>query len=153
AISNRAIGMLSTVRDAQIFALIPPAIQGIGQSQGFDFQLQATAGTDRMGLARARDQLIGEAAEDPKLLAVRRGDLPETPQLKIDVDQAKAFAHGVSPIDIANTLGAAWGGVYVNDFIDRGRVKRVFVQGDAPFRSKPEDLASWYVRGGSGSMT
>ncbi|HSS02806.1 MAG TPA: efflux RND transporter permease subunit [Kofleriaceae bacterium] len=153
AISNRAIGMLSVVRDAQIFALIPPAIQGIGQSQGFDFQLQATAGTDRAGLARARDQLIGDAAKDPKLLAVRRGDLPETPQLKVDIDQAKAFAHGVSANDIADTLGAAWGGVYVNDFIDRGRVKRVFVQGDAPFRSKPEDLDAWYVRGRSGSMT
>jgi multidrug efflux pump len=153
AISNRAIGMLSRVRDAQIFALIPPAIQGIGQSQGFDFQLQATAGTDRAALARARDQLIGEAAKDPKLLAVRRGDLPETPQLKVDIDQAKAFAHGVAPGDIANTLGAAWGGVYINDFIDRGRVKRVFVQGDAPFRSKPEDLDGWYVRGAAGSMT
>jgi multidrug efflux pump len=153
AISNRAIGMLSTVRDAQIFALIPPAIQGIGQSQGFDFQLQATAGTDRAALARARDQLIGEAAKHPKLMAVRRGDLPETPQLKIDIDQAKAFAHGVAPGDISNTLGAAWGGVYVNDFIDRGRVKRVFVQGDAEFRSKPEDLAGWYVRGATGGMT
>jgi multidrug efflux pump len=153
AISNRAIGMLSKVRDAQIFALIPPAIQGIGQSQGFEFQLEATAGTDRAGLARARDQLIGEAAKDPKLVAVRRGDLPETPQLKVDIDQAKAFAQGVAPGDIANTIGAAWGGVYVNDFIDRGRVKRVFLQGDAAFRSKPEDLASWYVRGAAGSMT
>ncbi|HEX3758558.1 MAG TPA: efflux RND transporter permease subunit [Kofleriaceae bacterium] len=153
SISNRAIGMLSTVRDAQVFALTPPAIQGLGQSQGFDFQLQATGSTDRAGLARARDQLLGAASKDPKLLAVRRGDLPETPQLHIDIDQAKAVAHGVAPTDIANTLSAAWGGVYVNDFVDRGRVKRVFVQGDAPFRSKPEDLASWYVRGASGAMT
>ncbi|HZJ61887.1 MAG TPA: efflux RND transporter permease subunit, partial [Kofleriaceae bacterium] len=117
AISNRAIGTLSRVRDAQIFALIPPAIQGIGQSQGFDFQLQAAGGTDRAALARARDQLVGDAAKDPRLMAVRRGDLPETPQLKVDIDQAKAFALGVAPTDIANTLGAAWGGVYVNDFI------------------------------------
>jgi multidrug efflux pump len=153
AISNRAIGTLSRVRDAQIFALIPPAIQGIGQSQGFDFQLQAAGGTDRAALARARDQLVGDAAKDPKLMAVRRGDLPETPQLKVDIDQAKAFALGVAPTDIANTLGAAWGGVYVNDFIDRGRVKRVFVQGDAQFRSKPEDLDGWYVRGATGNMT
>ncbi|HEY6180290.1 MAG TPA: efflux RND transporter permease subunit [Kofleriaceae bacterium] len=152
AISGRAIGMLSAVRDAQIFALNPPAIQGLGQSQGFDFQLQA-AGIDRAGLARARDQLIGAANQSPKLMAVRRGDLPETPQLHIDFDQAKAAAHGVAPSDIATTLSAAWGGVYINDFVDRGRVKRVFVQGDAPFRSKPEDLDAWYVRGASGAMT
>jgi len=153
AISNRATGMLSVVRDAQIFSLTPPAIQGLGQSEGFDFQLQANPGTDRSELARARDQLLGAAAKNPQLAAVRRGDLPETPQLKIDIDQAKAVAQGVSPTDIANTLTAAWGGVYVNDFIDRGRVKRVFVQGEGAFRSKPEDLAAWYVRGLGGGMT
>ncbi|HET7506403.1 MAG TPA: efflux RND transporter permease subunit, partial [Kofleriaceae bacterium] len=153
AISNRAIGMLSAVRDAQIFALTPPAINGLGNSEGFDLQLQATAGTDRAGLARARDQLLGAAAKDPLLFAVRPGDLPETPQLKVDIDQAKAFAHGVLPGDIASTLTAAWGGVYVNDFIDRGRVKRVFVQGDAQYRSRPEDLDGWYVRGQTGNMT
>ena len=87
------------------------------------------------------------------LTAVRRGDLPETPQLQIDIDQAKAFALGVAPSDIQSTLTAAWGGVYVNDFVDRGRVKRVFVQGDAAFRSKPEDLDGWYVRGATGAMT
>jgi multidrug efflux pump len=152
AVTGRAIGMLSAVRDAQIFALTPPAIQGLGQSQGFDLQLQA-AGIDRAALANARDQLLGAASKHPRLVAVRRSDLPETPQLHIDIDQAKAVAHGVAPPDIASTLAAAWGGVYVNDFIDRGRVKRVFVQGDAPFRSKPEDLDAWYVRGGSGAMT
>ncbi|HEX4423420.1 MAG TPA: efflux RND transporter permease subunit [Kofleriaceae bacterium] len=153
AISNRATGMLQAVRDAQVFALTPPAIQGLGQSEGFDFELQATAGTDRAGLTRARDQLIGTSAKNPKLVAVRRGDLPETPQLNIEIDQAKASAHGLAATDIANTLSAAWGGVYVNDFIDRGRVKRVFVQGDAQFRSKPEDLDAWYVRGQTGGMT
>ena len=153
AITGRATGMLQAVRDAQVFALTPPAIQGIGQSEGFDFQLQATPGTDRAGLAAARDQLLAAANQDPKLAAVRRGDLPETPQLKIDIDQAKAVAHDLSPTDISNTLTAAWGGLYVNDFIDRGRVKRVFMQGDAPYRSKPEDLADWYVRGARGGMT
>ncbi|HTR52365.1 MAG TPA: efflux RND transporter permease subunit [Kofleriaceae bacterium] len=152
AITNRATGMLSSVRDAFIFSITPPAIQGLGQSEGFDMQLQA-AGTDREGLAKARDQLLALAAKDPKLQAVRRGDLPETPQLKIDIDQAKASAHGLAPADITSTLAAAWGGVYVNDFIDRGRVKRVYVQGDGQFRSKPEDLAQWYVRGASGQMT
>ena len=153
AVSNRAMGALSRVRDAQIFALTPPAIQGLGQSEGFDFKLQATGATDRAALARARDQLLAAAAQDRKLVGVRRGDLPETPQLHIDIDQAKAMAHGVAPGDIASTLSAAWGGVYINDFVDRGRVKRVFVQGDAPFRSRPEDLGAWYVRGAGGGMT
>ena len=152
AISQRATGMLSQVRDAFIFALVPPAIQGLGQSQGFDFQLQASGGTDRAALAKARDQLIGLASKDKALTAVRRGDLPETPQLKIDVDQEKAAAQGIASNDIWSTLTAAWAGVYVNDFVDRGRVKRVFVQGDAPFRSKPEDLGQWYVRGTGGQM-
>jgi multidrug efflux pump len=153
AISNRAMGMLAAVRDAQIFALTPPAINGLGQSNGFDLQLQATGGTDRATLARLRDQLLGDAGKDPKLAAVRRGDLEETPQLKVDIDQAKAFAHGLSPADIASTLSAAWAGAYVNDFIDRGRVKRVFVQGDGQFRSRPSDLDGWYVRGAAGTMT
>ncbi len=153
AVSNRATGALQAVRDAQIFALTPPAISGLGNSQGFDFQLQATPGTDRAQLAAARDQLLGLAAQDKSLVGVRRGDLPETPQLKIEIDQAKASALQVLPGDIAFTLSAAWGGVYVNDFIDRGRVKRVFMQGEATARSKPEDLASWHVRGTSGAMT
>ncbi len=152
-VSNRSTGMLQAVRDAQIFALTPPAISGLGNSQGFDFQLQATPGTDRAALAAARDQLLGQAAQDKELFGVRRGDLPETPQLKVDIDQAKASALQVLPSDIAYTLSAAWGGVYVNDFIDRGRVKRVFVQGEGFARSKPEDLNSWYVRGTGGGMT
>jgi len=153
AVTQRATGMLWTLREAQIFALTPPPINGLGESAGFDFQLQAAPGTDRAGLAAARDQLLGLAAQEPLLAGVRRGDLAETPQLKIDIDQAKAAAASVSPNDIAFTLGAAWGGVYVNDFIDRGRVKRVFMQGKAESRSKPEDLASWYVRGMTGKMT
>ena len=153
AISNRATGMLQVVRDAQVFSLTLPPIPGLGQSEGFDFELQATAGTDRAGLAQQRDNLLGIASKNPKLVAVRRADLAETPQLKVDIDQAKAVAQGVAPNDISNTLSVAWGGVYVNDFVDRGRVKRVFVQGDAQFRSKPEDLDAWYVRGSSGGMT
>jgi multidrug efflux pump len=153
SISNRATGMLQSVRDAQVFSLTLPPIPGLGQSEGFDFELQATAGTDRAGLARQRDQLLANASKDPKLVAVRRADLAETPQLKIDIDQAKAVAHGLQPTDIANTLSVAWGGAYVNDFVDRGRVKRVFVQGDGQFRAKPEDLDAWYVRGQAGGMT
>jgi len=152
AVLGRANAMLSAVRDAKVFAPTPPAIDGLGNFQGFDLQLQA-AGIDRAALASARDQLVAAASHDARLAAVRRADLPETPQLHIDIDQAKALAHGVGPADIASTLAAAWGGVYVNDFTDRGRVKRVYVQGDAAFRSKPEDLDAWYVRGASGAMT
>src|SRR5436853_3208138 len=153
AITGRATGMLQSIRDAFVFSLTPPAIQGVGQSEGFDLQLQATAGATRAELVAARNQLLGMAAGDKKLVAVRPGELPDTPQLKIDIDQAKAAAHGLSPIDIANTLSAAWRGMYVNDFIDRGRVKRLFLQGEGSSRAKPEDLGSWYVRGATGEMT
>ncbi len=153
SITGRAYGMLSSNRDAQIFPLVPPAIPELSQSDGFSYQLQATAGADRTALDAARDQLLGLAGQDPKLVGVRRGDLPETPQLSIDIDHAKAAAHGLSNGDITDTLTAAWAGVYLGDFIDRGRVKRVFMQGDGQFRSKPEDLASWYVRGNTGAMT
>ena len=152
SIAGRATGQLQAIRDAQVFSLTPPAIQGLGQSNGFDVELQATAGADRAQLAQARNTLLGQAAKDPRLAAVRPGDLPETPQLHVEIDEAKAAALGVSQTDINSTLSTAWGGSYVNDFIDRGRVKRVFVQGEGAYRSKPADLAAWYVRGSSGAM-
>ena len=152
-ISGRATGALQSVRDAQIFALNPAPIQGLGQSNGFAFELQAAAGTDRTTLKGLRDQLIGAASKDADLSAVRSGALEDTPQLKVDIDHRKAYALGLSQADINTTLTTAWAGTYVNDFIDRGRVKKVYVQGDAPFRSKPEDLDDWRVRGTAGSMT
>jgi len=152
-IAGRATGALSRVRDAQIFALNPPAISGLGQSNGFEFQLQAAAGTDRAALKTQRDSLLAEAVQDPQLSAVRNGGLDDTPQLSIDVDQAKAFSLGLSLADINATLGSAWAGTYINDFIDRSRVKRVYMQADAPYRSRPEDIDDWRVRGGTGAMT
>lgn len=153
-ITFRVNRMLSSVRDAQIFALNPPAIMGLGNSNGFDFQLQANAGTDRNTLKTMRDQLIGEASKDTMLSAVRLGSMSETPQLHVNIDQAKAVALGLSLSDIDDTLSTAWAGNYVNDFIDRGRVKKVYIQGDSAFRSAPEDLFKWYVRGSDGeSMT
>lgn len=153
AIANRATMALSSIRDAQVFSLNPPAVQGLGQAEGFDFELQAAAGTSRKELAALRDQLLGAARADPLLRDVRLGSLEDTPQLHVDVDQAKALALGLSVDDINTTLSAAWGGLYVNDFIDGARVKKVFIQGDAPFRSKPEDLDRWFVRGSGNSMT
>ena len=153
AIAARATRALSSVRDAQIFTLNPPAVPGLGQSNGFDLQLQATAGTTRDSLATLRGTLLTQAAQDKSLAAVRYNGLQDMPQLAVNVDYAKAMALDLSLADINSTLGAAWGGVYVNDFIDRSRVKRVYMQGDAPFRSRPEDLATWRVRGGTGSLT
>jgi len=153
AISGRATQALSTVRDAKVFALNPPAIQGLGQSNGFEFQLQAAAGTTRAQLKDLRGQLLANAGKDSQLSAVRAGSMEDTPQLKVQVDNEKAFALGLSLDDINSTLSAAWAGDYVNDFIDRARVKKVYIQGDAPFRAKPEDLDQWYVRSSAGTMT
>jgi len=153
AISARATRALSSVRDAQVFALNPPAISGLGQSNGFEFQLQADAGTNRATLKTMRDTLLTSAGQDAELSAVRSGGMEDTPQLKVNVDQAKAFALGLSLADINDTLSSAWAGSYVNDFIDRARVKKVYMQGDAPFRSKPEDINQWRVRGSSDAMT
>ena len=152
-IAGRATGALSRVRDAQIFALNPPAISGLGQSNGFEFQLQASAGTDRATLKQQRDSLMSKATTDPQLSAVRNGGLEDTPQLSVDVDQAKSFSLGLSSTDINATLSSAWAGTYINDFIDRARVKKVYMQADAAYRSRPEDINAWRVRGSTGSMT
>ncbi|MDB6011598.1 MAG: Multidrug efflux pump subunit AcrB, partial [Gammaproteobacteria bacterium] len=153
AIARRAMQRLASIRDAQIFSLSPPAIAGLGQTGGFEFQLLANPGTGRRALESMRATLMAQANKDPKLAAVRLGTLEDTPQLKVKVDQAKASSLGLALSDINTTLSVAWGGEYVNDFIDRSRVKKVYVQGDAPFRSSPDDLGQWYVRGSSGSMT
>jgi multidrug efflux pump len=100
----------------------------------------------------ARNQLLDAARRDPTLAQVRPNGLDDTAQLHLDIDHAKANALGIAIADINTTLAAAWGGTYINDFIDRGRVKRVYMQGDAPFRMVPEDLDRWYVRSSSGEM-
>ncbi len=109
-------------------------------------QLEDRGDLGHDALMAARDQLLDAARKNPLLAQVRQNGLDDTPQLHLDVDQAKANALGISVADINATLSAAWGGSYINDFIDRGRVKRVYMQGDAPFRMAPEDLERWYVR-------
>ncbi|ACS86288.1 efflux RND transporter permease subunit [Musicola paradisiaca] len=146
-IARRAMGALASIRDAQVFTMSPPAVQGMGQSNGFTFELQATGSTDRSRLLALRDQLLAAAAKNPRLSAVRPNDLAEMPQLQVDIDYAKASALGLSVSDVTSTLSSAWGSTYVNDFIDRGRVKKVYIQGDATSRSKPADLDKWFVRG------
>ena len=153
AIVERASGAFRGFRDAQVFALVPGAIRGLGQTSGFNMQLQNSSGMSREQFQAARDRLLALAADDPELASVRLSDLPDVANLKVDVDPQRLTAYGLNPADVNSTLSTAWGGRYVNDFIDNGRVKRVYVQGDAPYRADPSDLGQWYVRGSGGEMT
>jgi multidrug efflux pump len=141
-----------TINEAQVFALVPPAVRELGVSTGFDIQMQDRGNLGHAALIAARNQLLALAAKNPKLQSVRPASLDDTQQLHIDVDQAKANALGVATADVNSTLSAAWGGSFVNNFIDKDRVKRVFIQGDAPYRMAPDDLNRWYVRGRTGTM-
>jgi multidrug efflux pump len=152
AVAGRAMGKFLQIRDAMVFAIVPPAVPELGTSSGFDFQLQDVGGVGHEALVAARNQVLGMAAQDPTLAGVRPNGQDDTPQLKIDIDQAKAGSMGLTTADINAALSAAWGGSYVNDFIDRGRIKKVYVQADAPFRMRPEDLNNWYVRTSTGTM-
>jgi multidrug efflux pump len=153
AITQRASAKIGgQLRDAEFFALNPPPVRGLGQSSGFTMELLNTGGLSREEFRAARDKLLAAARGDPLLNSVRSNALDDTPTLHVDIDQEKVGALGLAQGDVDATLSAAWGGNYVNDFIDRGRVKRVYIQGDAQFRSRPEDLGEWYVRSSSGSM-
>jgi multidrug efflux pump len=152
AITKRAQKVLGGMRDARVITVLPPAIRGLGQTNGFTLEVQNLGGLSREQFAAAKDQLIAEANKDPLLDAVRLGSLEDTPHLHIDVDEAKVGALGIAQADVNSTLSAAWGGTYVNDFIDRGRVKRVYIEGDAPYRGTPGDLAAWHVRSSTGTM-
>ncbi len=152
AVAGRAMAAFSKIKEAVIFAVVPPAISELGNATGFQLQLQDRGGLGHEALIAARDQLLTLAADDPTLVRVRQGGLEDTPQYKVEVDREKAAALGLSLADINATLAATWGGAYVNDFIDRGRTKRVYLQGDAPYRMQPEDIDRWYVRNRSGEM-
>ncbi|MDQ2893023.1 MAG: efflux RND transporter permease subunit [Pseudomonadota bacterium] len=152
AITQRASGAFANIRDARVYALVPPAVRGLGQSNGFTIELQNTSGMPLTKFQAARDQLLADAMKDPAMVGVRLSELPDVPTVHVDVDPEKLAVLGLSQQAVNSTLSTAWGGQYVNDFTDRGRVKRVYVQGDAPYRSKPSDLDQWYVRGSSGQM-
>ena len=153
AIAARAMRAFSTIQDGLVFPFNLPAIVELGTASGFDFELidQANLGHDK--LTQARNQLLGMIAQHPDLLSqVRPNGLEDTPQFKIEIDQEKASALGVSISDINTTLGASIGGSYVNDFIDRGRVKKVYVQAESQYRMLPKDIDNLYVRNSSGQM-
>src|SRR4029079_9632384 len=152
AIVNRASAPCRGLRDAQVFALVPGAIRGLGQSAGFTMELQNSTGMSREQFAAARDRLLAAASANPRLAQVRLSELPDVASLKVDIDVPRLTALGLTPTDVNSTLSTAWGGRYVNDFIDRGRVKRVYVQGDAPYRAAPADIGDWYVRNNQGQM-
>ncbi|CBS91382.1 efflux RND transporter permease subunit [Azospirillum lipoferum] len=152
AIAGRAMGALSRLKDAVVFAFLPPSVPGLGNATGFDLQLVDRGGLGHDRLMQARNQLLGMAAQNPKLVGVRPNGLEDTPQFKLDVDREKASALGLSLSDINTTLSAAWGSSYVNDFIDQGRVKKVYLQADAPYRMQPSDIDRWYVRNTAGQM-
>ena len=136
----RHAAAVAAVRDGQVFALVPPAVLELGNATGFDFELEDRGGLGHAALVAARNQLLGMAAQDPMLAAVRPNGLDDTPQLTSTSTRPAPARSGLSLADINDTFSAAWGGAFINKFVDRGRVKQVFMQGDAPFRTRPEDL-------------
>ncbi|GFO58770.1 multidrug efflux RND transporter permease subunit [Geomonas silvestris] len=152
AIVMRAQKGFSQIRDGLAFAIAPPAVVELGQANGFDFQLQDRGGLGHAKLMEARNQLLGMAMKNPKLVAVRPNGQDDSPQFKLDVDDVRAGALGVSLDDVNSALSTAWGSTYVTDFIENGRIKKVYIQGDAQYRMLPEDINSWYVRNKSGEM-
>jgi multidrug efflux pump len=152
AIAARAMAHFRTIKDAMVFAFAPPAVLELGNATGFDFELMDQNNAGHAKLMAARNQLLAAAAKDPRLMAVRPNGLNDEPQYTIGIDREKANAQSLSIADINTTLSAAWGSAYVNDFIDRGRVKRVFLQGEPSSRMLPNDLDNWYVRNSLGQM-
>jgi multidrug efflux pump len=148
----RAMGAFSQIKDAFVFAFSPPAVPELGIAGGYNFYLKDNAGLGHEALTQARDQFLGAAAQSRLLANVRPNGQEDTPQFRIDIDKDKAGALGVSLASINDTLSVAWGSQYIDDFIDRGRVKRVIAQADAPFRMLPEDFQRWSVRNDKGEM-
>lgn len=152
AVAGRATMAFRKFTDGMAFALAPPAIQGLGNSNGFDFYLQDVNGAGHAKLIETRNRLLALAGQSKLIVNTRPNGQEDEPQYQIEIDQEKASALGLSISDINTTLSTAWGSSYVNDFIDRGRVKKVYLQADKDFRMQPSDLERWYVRNASGTM-
>jgi len=152
AVAGRAMAKFSKFRNSLVFAFPPPSVIELGNATGFDFQLMDRGGIGHDGLMQARNQLLGMAAQDPRLVKVRPNGMEDVPEYRVDVDWEKAGAQGLPINSIHNTISAAFGSAYVNDFIQSGRVKRVYAQADAPYRMLPKDLDKLYVRNISGKM-
>ena len=152
AVAGRAMAAFSKIKDGLTFAFTPPAVVELGQANGFDFMLQDRGGLGHEKLMEARNQLLGMAMQNPKLVAVRPNGQDDTPQFRLTIDDVRAGALGVSMYDINNVISTAWGSRYINDFLQKGRVKRVYIQSDAKFRMLPEDIGKWHVRNNVGEM-
>ncbi len=152
AIEGRAYGALAQIRDGLAFAFAPPPVTELGNSAGFDFYLSDNRGQGHEALTAARNQFLYLASQDRLLANVRPNGQEDAPQFRLDIDPQKVTSLGLSMSDVNNTLSVAWGQLYIDDFIDRGRVKRVIVQADAPFRMLPEDFSRWFVRNKDGHM-
>ncbi|WP_415239022.1 efflux RND transporter permease subunit [Seleniivibrio woodruffii] len=152
AIAGRAMGAMYSIKDAQVFAFFPPPIIELGNATGFDLQLLDRGNIGHEGLMNARNQMLGMASQDKRLVGVRPNGLSDVPQYKVDIDQEKASALGLSIADINTTLQTAWGSAYVNDFLHEGRIKKVYIQGDAAARMAPDDINKWYIKNNKGEM-
>jgi len=152
AVAGRAFPALSGIRDAMVFPIVPPAVIELGNASGFDFYLQARGGQTHEQLLDARNQLLGMAAQSDLVTQTRPTGLEDAAQYRLNIDWRKAGAMGITATDVANVLQVAWTGAYVNDFIDRGRIKKVYVQGEASSRAVPTDLDKWRVRNATGGL-
>ena len=152
AVAGRGMAALSQIKDAMVFAFAPPAMPELGTAAGFTFYLKDNAGLGHEALVAARNQFLGAAGQNKLLANVRPNGQEDTPQLRLDIDKEKASALGLSIANINATLATAWGSQYIDDFIDRGRIKRVILQSDAAYRMVPEDFKQWSVRNNTGEM-
>jgi multidrug efflux pump len=152
AIAGRAMAAFTRIREGMVYAFAPPAVMDLGNATGFDFELQDQGGLGHDKLIQARNMMLGMAAQNPVLMGVRPNGMEDTPQYELEIDKPRAGALGLSMSDVNDTLSTAWGGAYVNNFLDRGRNKKVYVQGDAQFRMQPDDLNRWYVKNSNGDM-
>jgi len=152
AIAHRATQELGAIRDARIFVTQPPAVRGLGSNAGFNFMLKDLNGLGHEALLAAKDKFLAESRKHPELSSVRTTNLDDATELRLDIDDRKAAALNLSYSDINSVLSSAMGGTYVNDFLNNGRVKRVYIQGDAPHRMLPQDIAKWSVRNKNGEM-
>jgi multidrug efflux pump len=152
AISQRAMGSLSKIKDAFVFTFFPPPIRELGNASGFDMHLLDRGGLGHKKLMAARNQLLGAASKNPLLMGVRPNGLSDVAQYRVNIDYKKAVVLGLDIAEVNRTLQAGWGSLYINDFLDRGRIKRVFLQGDAPNRMSMDDLGKWYVKNKDNNM-
>ncbi|MFC7292647.1 efflux RND transporter permease subunit [Hirschia litorea] len=152
-IANRTSQAFAGDLEAMVFAINPPPIRELGNASGFDMYLQDLSGVGGSALANAQMQLLGMASQEPTLMGVRPNGISDSPEFNVEIDYQKAASLGIQLSDITNVLSVGFGGTYVNDFLDRGRIKRVYVQGDAEYRMQPDDFGEWRVRNSTGELT